>query len=206
MRQRSLDAARQEYERIAERAKMEAGPEGFHARKAELSRLKDELEALPRSEQEALNQLHATAQERQKQKFLSICFIDRANIPGVGPTRTTALRSFGIETAADVSMTRVMQVRGFGESLTRAVLDWKRSCERQFQFNPAAAISQSDRDAVRAKFAAKRIALESMLTAAPAELQKFGQRAAAQVAALTPRLQAAAQKLAHAQADDSTVQ
>lgn len=206
VRQRSLDAARQEYERIAERAKMEAGPEGFHARKAELSRLKDELEALPRSEQEALNQLHATAQERQKQKFLSICFIDRANIPGVGPTRTTALRSFGIETAADVSMTRVMQVRGFGESLTRAVLDWKRSCERQFQFNPAAAISQSDRDAVRAKFAAKRIALESMLTAAPAELQKFGQRAAAQVAALTPRLQAAAQKLAQAQADYSTVQ
>lgn len=205
VRQSALNAARQEYERLSERANKDAGPEGFHARRAEFSRVKAELEALPRAEQDALNQLHATAQERQKQKFLNTCFIDRATIPGVGPARIAALRSYGIETAADVSMTQVMQVRGFGESLTRAVLDWKRSCERQFQFNPAAAVSQSDRDAERAKFAAKRISLERMLAAAPGELQQFRQRAAAQAAALMPQLQAAAQKLAQAQADYSAV-
>lgn len=204
-RKSALDAASQEYERLAERAKKEAGPEGFHARKAELARMKDELEALPRAEQEKLNQLHATAQERQKQKFLNTCFIDRATIPGVGPARKAALRSFGIETAADVTKGQVMQVRGFGESLTRAVLDWKRSCERQFQFNPAAAVSQADRDAVRAKFAAKRISLERTLAAAPAELQQFRQRAATQAAVLMPQLQAAAQKLAQAQADYAAV-
>jgi DNA-binding helix-hairpin-helix protein with protein kinase domain len=163
--------------------------------------MKDELEALPRAEQEELNRLHATAQERQKERFLNTCFIDRANIPGVGPARKAALRSFGIETAADVTRSQVMQVRGFGESLTRAIVDWRLSCERQFQFNPAAAVSEGDRDAVRAKFAAKRIALERALAAGLNELQHFGQRAAWQLAKLAPQLQDAARKLAQAQAD-----
>ncbi len=203
-RRSALDVARQEYERLAERAK-EAGSERFHARKADLSRIKNELEALPRAEQEELKQLHATAQERQKQKFLNTCFIDRATIPGVGPARTAALRSFGIETAADVSKDRVMQVRGFGESLARAVLDWKRSCERQFHFNPATAVSQSDQDAVRAKFAVKRVSLERILDTAPADLQQIHQRAVAHAATLMPLLQAAAKKLAQAQADYSAL-
>jgi DNA-binding helix-hairpin-helix protein with protein kinase domain len=195
------DAAKQGYDLLVERAKKEAGPEGFHARRAELSKMKDELEALPRAEQEELNRLHATAQERQKERFLNTCFIDRANIPGVGPARKAALRSFGIETAADVTRSQVMQVRGFGESLTRAIVDWRLSCERQFQFNPAAAVSEGDRDAVRAKFAAKRIALERALAAGLNELQHFGQRAAWQLAKLAPQLQDAARKLAQAQAD-----
>lgn len=59
------------------------------------------------------------AHERQKQRFLDTCFIDRATISGVGPAPKAALRSFGIETAADVSRNKVMQVRGFGEGLTR---------------------------------------------------------------------------------------
>lgn len=204
-RKSALEAARQECEHLAERAKKEAGPEGFHARKSELSRIKDELESLPRTEQEELTQLHANAQERQKQKFLNTCFIDRATISGVGPARKAALRSFGIETAADVSKGHVMQVRGFGESLTRAVLDWKQSCERQFRFNPAAAVSQADRDAVRAKFAAKRIAIERTLVAAPAELQQLRHRVSAQASALMPQVQAAVQKLAQAQADYSAL-
>jgi DNA-binding helix-hairpin-helix protein with protein kinase domain len=205
VRSSALDAAKQEYENLAQRAKKEGGPEGFNARKAALARIKDELEAIPRAEQGELNKLTATAQERQKQKFLNTCFIDRATIPGVGPARKAALRSFGIETAADITKTQVMQVRGFGESLTRAILDWQRSCERQFQFNPAAAVSQADKDAARAKFAAKRISLERTLAAAPAELQQLRQRASTQAAGLMTQLQAAAQKLAQAQADYSAV-
>lgn len=203
VRRSALDAARQEYERLVERAKKEAGPEGFYARRAELSKLKNELEALPQAEQEELNRLHATAQERQKEKFLDSCFIDRASIPGVGPARKAALRSFGIETAADVNRSRVMQVRGFGEGLTRAMVDWRLSCERRFQFNPATAVTQGDRDAVRAKFAAKRVALERTLATGPGELQQYQQRAASQLAVLTPQLQDAARKLAQAQADFS---
>lgn len=34
-RKRVADAAKQEYDRLVERAKNEAGPEGFHVRRAE---------------------------------------------------------------------------------------------------------------------------------------------------------------------------
>jgi DNA-binding helix-hairpin-helix protein with protein kinase domain len=201
----TLEAAKKEYARLAERANKELSAEGFQARKAELERIKRELEALPQKEQIELNQLHATAKERQKQKFLDTFFIDRANIPGVGPTRKAALQSFGIETAADVSKERVMQVRGFGERLTRAILDWKHSCERRYQFNPAAAVSQADKDGVKAKFATKRSSLQRVLATAPAELQQLRQRASTQATGLMSQLQAAAQKLAQAQVDYSAV-
>jgi len=204
-RRTAMQVAEQEYERLVERAKKEAGPEGFHARRADLAKLKDELAGLPSAEKGEIDNLQATAYDRQKHKFLDTCFIDNASIPGVGPARKAALRSFGIETAADVTKSRVMQVRGFGESLTWAVLDWKASCERRFTFNPAAAVSQSDRDAVRAKYAAQRASIERVLAAAPAELEQFRQRARSNFALLQHQLEAAAQKLAQAQADLSAL-
>ncbi|MDH0341621.1 helix-hairpin-helix domain-containing protein [Chromobacterium haemolyticum] len=200
-RRAAYEAAKNDYDQLTERAKKEAGPEGFHARKVALAKMREELEGLPRAEKQELDKLHSTAHERQKQKYLDTCFIDNASIPGVGAARKAALRSFGIETAADVTKNRVIQVRGFGESLTRAVLDWRASCERRFRFNPAAAVSQADRDAVRARYAAKRITQERSLAAAPAELQQFRQRASSQLALLLPQLEAAARRLAQANAD-----
>ena len=122
-RSAALQTAKEDYDELVERVQRDAGPAGFQAKRAELAKLRDEYQALPQSEKQALDKLHSTAHERQKQKFLDGCFIDVASIPGVGPARKAALRSFGIETAADASRSKVMQVRGFGESLTRAVTD-----------------------------------------------------------------------------------
>ena len=204
MKRRSAhEVAMNEYEQLVERAKKKAGPEGFHARKAELSKLRVEFEDIPRAEKEEVDKLHSTAHERQKQKFFDTCFLDNASISGVGPARKAALLSFGIETAADVTKRRVMQVRGFGVSLTRAVLDWKASCERRFKFNPAAAVSDADRNAVRAKYATKRVALERSLAAAPTQLRQFRQNAEAQLATLNPQVEVAAKKLSQVQDDYS---
>ncbi|MCX8516947.1 MAG: helix-hairpin-helix domain-containing protein, partial [Rhodoferax sp.] len=129
-RKAAEDSARNAFNAIVQQVKKEAGPDGFHAKKDELKNLRDELQAISTQESQELSKLHSTAQDRQKQKFLECHFIDSADISGVGPARKAALRSFGIETAADVTRNRVMQVRGFGESLTRAVTDWKASVER----------------------------------------------------------------------------
>lgn len=205
-RLKSLELARQEYVRLVERLKKETGPEGFNARKDSFVRIRAELEGLTRAEQAELDKLHSTAHERQKQKFLETCFLDRANIPGVGPNRKATLRSFGIETAADVTRRRVRQVRGFGVSLTRAVLDWQASCERRFRFNPAAAVSDSDRNAVRTKYVTKRRALEQSLASAPTQLRQFRKNADEQLATLQPKLNVAAKQLAQAQADYSLLE
>jgi DNA-binding helix-hairpin-helix protein with protein kinase domain len=201
LRRAAKSIAQNEYDQLVQRAKKEAGPEDFNSRLTELARLKEELERLPQAEKAEIDNLHVSAQERQKQKFLSTCFIDNANIPGVGLARKAALRSFGIETAADVTRGSIMQVRGFGESLTRSILDWKASCERRFTFNPATAVSQSDRDAVRTKYAAKKASLERVLVGGALELQQLSQRAAVRLAAHRPKIDIAAQKLAQADAD-----
>lgn len=197
--------AKQEYDQLVEQAKREAGPEGFLAKRSDLVRLRDEYQSLHQTEKQELDKLHSTAQERQRQKFLDGCFIDSANIPGVGTARKAALRSFGIETAADVSRSRVLQVRGFGEGLTRAVVDWKASCERRFSFNPANAVSEADKNAVRTKFGVRKVALETSLGAGSRELQRFQQQATSRAAALQPKLEEVARRLAKAEKDLSVL-
>lgn len=200
-RSAAKQAAKKEYDELVERAQRDAGTAGFQSKRAEMSKLRDEYQALPQAERHELDQLHSTAHERQKQKFLDTFFIDSASISGVGPTRKAALRSFGIETAADVSRNKVMQVRGFGEGLTRAMTDWKASCERRFVFNASNAVSTADRDAVRGKFGARKVKIEAALTRGAGELQSFRQRASSQMAMLKPQLEAAARKLAQAEKD-----
>ena len=200
-RRAALDEARREYETVENRVRKESGPEGFAAKKQELVRLRDEYQSLPATEKSEIERLHATAEARQKQQFLDRCFIDSASISGVGPAKKAALRSFGIETAADVDWSKVRSVRGFGEVLTRAVVDWKKSCERRFVFNPHNAVSEADKNAVRAKIAARKRVIEATLSLGVSDLQRFRQEAATKTNALYPLLISAAKKLAQAQAD-----
>lgn len=202
-RKMAFDIARSEFDTLVARAKKEAGPERFHDQKETLRKLKDEYLKIPTEEAKELTNLQATAQVRQKQKFLERFFIDTANIAGVGPTRKAALRSFGIETAADVTWDKVFEVRGFGESLTRAVTDWKAKCERRFVFNPAAAVSTADKNVVLARFGAKKNALAASIGRGPGELQQLRQTALTKASAFKPMLDQAAQKVAQAQCDIS---
>ncbi len=200
LRKAALDWAQKEYDQILAQLK-QYGPEGFHAKKKELASLRNEYENLPQAEKAALDELHATAHKRQLHQFLDRCFIDQADIKDVGPARKAALRSFGIETAADVKRNRIQQVRGFGERLTAAMLDWRKSCERRFTFNPKQAVSDTERAQVRSKIAAKKAAIEVQLSNGASELQRFSKDATVKASSLKTQAEWAAQKLAQAKAD-----
>lgn len=64
--------------------------------------MKDEILGLP-EEENAHWQHFMTPQGNGRSRSFWRIFIDVASIPGVGPARKAALRSFGIETAADVT-------------------------------------------------------------------------------------------------------
>ncbi|TFV89310.1 molecular chaperone [Oxalobacteraceae bacterium OM1] len=200
-RDKALMTAESAYQALASRLRNEAGPEGFNQRKRQLSDMRHEYQGLPAQEKAELDMLHQTAEQRQKQKFLDRHFIDSASIPGVGPAKKAALRSFGIETAVDVDWHKVRAVKGFGEVLTRAVVDWRKACERKFVFNPSQAVTEADRNAVRARIHTRKKVIEAALAAAPGELQRMRQEANVKIAALQPQLQAAARTCAQARAD-----
>jgi DNA-binding helix-hairpin-helix protein with protein kinase domain len=200
-REAARDAAQQVYDQIIGRIRQEVSPEAFARKKQDLARLRDEYQHLPEREKTEITNLHATAEARQKHQFLERHFLDAATISGVGPAKKAALRSFGIETAADATWNKVISVKGFGEVLTRAVVDWQKACERRFVFNPNLAVTESDKNAVRAKIATRKRTLEITLNAGAAELQRLRQDMISKAKALSPALQAASQKLAQAQAD-----
>lgn len=200
-RQAARNAAEQAYDQIVARVRQEISPEVFSKKKQELARLRDEYQRLPEREKSELANLHTTAIARQKQQFLERHFIDSALISGVGPTKKAALRSFGIETAADVTWNKVIAVKGFGEVLTRAVVDWQKACERRFVFNPKLAVTEADKNAVRAKLATRRRTLEITLKAGAAELQRLHPEMIKKTTEFKPLLQMASEKLAQAQAD-----
>lgn len=200
-RRNAVASAQSKYFELTDKVRNLAGPEGFSLRKKQLSDLRHEYQELPAKEKAEIDSLHKTAENRQKQKFLDRHFIDSASISGVGPAKKAALRSFGIETAADVEWNKVIAVRGFGEVLTRAVVDWRKACERKFVFNPSQAITETDRSAVRVKILLRKKAIEAELLAAPGELQKMTQQATSRIVTLQPEIQSAAMALAQAKAD-----
>lgn len=202
-RRTAMDLAENAYRQLVNQAQHSCGPEGFMAKRAALIQRKEELDGLPAAEKAELDDLQKTARERQRNKFLATCLIASASIHGVGPTRKAALRSSGIKTAADVSKRKLIKVKGFGNHLAQAVLEWKASCERRFVFNAAEAVPLSDTNAVKAKFAARRVALEAALTNGAVELQRFSLESERRMSTLREPLQEAAKKLAQAQADFS---
>jgi DNA-binding helix-hairpin-helix protein with protein kinase domain len=196
-----LNALKSSHEALLIKAENECGPAKFMEMKSDLARLRDEYPRLSQMEKQELDQLHTTAQERQKQKFLDSFFIEAATISGVGTARKAALRSFGIETAADVDSSRIRQVKGFGEGLTRSIMDWRRSCERKFVFDPNRAVSAADKNVVKIKYGSRKMAIETALQNGAQELRKTQQAAIAMAATLQPQLHSSAMGVAQAMKD-----
>jgi DNA-binding helix-hairpin-helix protein with protein kinase domain len=77
-------------------------------------------------------QIAQTAFERRwREKQLERYFIAHARIPGIGPERLATLRSFGIESAADLNEEAVMRLPGFGGLLAERLMAWRRGIEEE---------------------------------------------------------------------------
>lgn len=202
-RQAVLNLAEAEFRRLSDGLRSAAGVEGFNAARARLAGVRDEYQRLEQTESQELDKLQKTTRARQLHTFLDGFFIDNANIPGIGAGRRAALRSFGIETAADVDRGKIKQLQGFGDGLTNALVAWRRTCEQRFVFNSAQAVSNADRNAVKARTLARRVALEGLLRTGLAELEQFRRSASAKAAAMHGALEAAATRVAQARKDVS---
>ncbi len=200
-RESLLNAAKGHYDELVEQFRRSTDPTVFSAKQLELSKLKEEYQTLSDKERLEIDNLKNTAEARQKEKFLDTIFIEDASIGGIGNARKAMLRSFGIETAADATRTKVMQVKGFGEHLTNAVLRWRAACEKRFVYDPKKGVSDGDISAVKAKYAARRSSIEVLLTRGPSDLVTIQQGIRRNVESLRPKIEEAAKRLSQAEAD-----
>ena len=89
----------------------------------------------------------------------------------IGDSRKLTLRSFGIETAWDVKRHSILAVPGFGPALTGKLMDWRRSIEQRFRFNPNQPTDPAAIAKVHAEIALIRNNMETELLKAAGELE-----------------------------------
>jgi DNA-binding helix-hairpin-helix protein with protein kinase domain len=119
--------------------------------------------SLSSEEASGLSSLKIKLRDAQLTRFLERFYIDHAKIKGIGNARKVTLRSYGIETAADVQRHRIENVNGFGPAIAGALIGWRTSIERKFVFDPKQPINPADIAAVKAAIAKRRNDLQAAM-------------------------------------------
>ncbi|MGE3424782.1 MAG: hypothetical protein AB7N24_22255 [Dehalococcoidia bacterium] len=145
---RAYSAAQAEWQNSVSRWQREASRHAFSERLQSLDKARAELIALPEERRRRVAKLEAQREGPQRQRYLDRFRIDLARIRGIGPGRTSMLASYGIETAADVNYQQIIQIQGFGESLTSELVQWRQEHERNFRFNPNEPLDRRDINAL----------------------------------------------------------
>jgi DNA-binding helix-hairpin-helix protein with protein kinase domain len=138
-----------------------------------LHQLRAEYHSLDSQRLAEQGRLVATLRERQLARFLERYYIKQGNISGIGKGRVAMLASYGIETAADVRRSDILQVPGFGNARTEDLMRWRRQCESMFVFNAALGVDAGDVADIDKRFNRRRNDLETMLTQGLMELRRI---------------------------------
>lgn len=178
-----------------------ASPVAFDDRKAALSIQKGRWNDIPNVRTRKLQELTRDRERVQRERFLDGFEIEKARIEGIGKGRKQVLASYGIETADDVTAARVAQVPGFGPKMQARMLDWRRSLERRFVFDPARAVDPRDVAKVEADVLAERKQIEDDIISGVADLRRLAAQIEAARHHLRPQVEAARRGYLQAQAD-----
>lgn len=198
--------AENELRSLAERWVKEASNQAFEAKLSELHRQRDELLKLPATRQAQYSRLVSNREAAAKKKFLDKFEISSASITGIGPAKKSMLESYGIETAADISRNSVLNVPGFGPALTIRLMDWRRTIEAKFRFDPNAGVDPKDVADLDQRMTQRKCELEDALRNGAAVLHQIRNTILLRRQALEGPIRAAARSAAQADADMRTIQ
>jgi DNA-binding helix-hairpin-helix protein with protein kinase domain len=173
----------------------------FQGKREELRKVRQRCEELAGEFALARQRLQLKAREMQLAVFLQQRFISDASIKDIGPARTAALGSFGIETAFDVEPDAVLEVPGFGEKLTERLVQWRKQVEATFVFNAAVGVPAAEQRALDGKYATARQPLEAQLLAGEGELRSIVSQAEGELRALDAGIRSCLQRLTQAEQD-----
>src|SRR5712671_6770062 len=126
---------------------------GFSEESRNAEDLVRQIQGLGSDEAARIANLKAQQREAELNRFLQNFYIDRAKIKGIGASRKVMLRSYGLETAADISQSRIQQISGFGPVIAGGLVAWRTSFERRFVHNPNQPLNPIDVAAVKAAIA-----------------------------------------------------
>ena len=185
----TYSAAKAEWESVLGRWKREALLDVFKEKVNSLDKARAELADMPNKRQRGIAKLESERESRQRQRYLDRFRIDRAEIHGIGAGRTSMLASYGIETAADIKKSKIMQIPGFGEALTSELVEWRKKHERNFRFNPNEPVDRHEIDVMDRELESQRQNLLSALRQGSDSLRRLSQEIGAARTRLMPLLE-----------------
>jgi len=112
------------------------------------------------------DELKSTLQQLQTDHIncvLRQASLDPRSITGIGPGLTSKLISAGIRTAADVSMSRVKRVNGFGQARASAVVAWRNWLEARAKATMPQALPPQEQARIRSQYALQRSNLQASI-------------------------------------------
>jgi len=189
------------YRATAEQWQREASDTPFKAKMEDLRKLTQEHGQLPSLRQRKIQDLERDLYNVQLRHFLEQFDIASANIPHVKDGRKAMLSSFGIDDAADVTSAAVEAVPGFGQFLTGHIMNWRRSLESKFRFDPKRGIDPADIQHVDQEITKRRTEIELQLSRGHLELAEVRRRTVLARTHLQDQLQKAWREMAQAQAN-----
>ncbi|TAA41494.1 hypothetical protein EA655_11150 [Pseudoxanthomonas winnipegensis] len=197
--------AKTHYEGLKARWTQEQSDTQLQLKQQQLRPLRDELLGLSAERERRYAVLMNNRQRHALNAYLDQFEIEKATIPGIGAAKKAMLESFGVETAADVVRSNVLQVPGFGPALTDRLLKWRQKLEGQFRFNPAAAIDPRQVADLDRTIMSRRSQLEAELTTGRMTVLQLRQAALTRRQALESAMQDAARLYSQAAADAKAV-
>jgi DNA-binding helix-hairpin-helix protein with protein kinase domain len=200
-RKKKFGDARYSWRLWEKKWKAEAGNAEFAAQLGALTVLKGKYEAIEQEYKNALVTLQHTSRERQQKKFLENCFIDACTSPGLSENRKAALRSFGIETAADIVPYKIMSIPGFDSALTNELMNWRKQQESRFVFEEEKRVSASDIQGLIHTFQPKIRPVEREILIGIEKLHSIQQQIFKNRAKFQPVVEKSARDLAQAHAN-----
>lgn len=196
----TLASAESEYATLLRRhAGLHVAPD-LEAEIRRATALLEEHKGLAGVRERRLADLGRTVRERQLNAFLATQRIESASISNIGPGRKATLRSYGIETAADISERAVGRVHGFGDALTWELMAWRQRVEGRFRFDASRAVSSADLSALDADIARTRAGLERDIAGCLSKAEALRKAQESRISAFMDEMARAAAALANARA------
>jgi len=136
----------------------------FLQKKQELDQLISLHQQVDFKTKETIRKLITHDKQNQTQAHLDNFYIKHAKIAGIGPVKKSKLLSFGIETAADITVKNILAVPGFGDSNAKKLMSWKTHIESGFSYTASKNDLAEMEGNIRQTFSNTRSLIEKRIT------------------------------------------
>jgi DNA-binding helix-hairpin-helix protein with protein kinase domain len=155
-----LVQAEQAWQAAARDWQVKAQPSDLSGERRTIEDLKARIDALAPERETRLRALaRPVAEVEQRARYLSQFRIEDARLYNLGPARCAVLRSWGVDTAADVTPAKVAEIPGFGRNLTDRIVSWADGLQCQFRFEVGSTVDPLEVQKLDRELAGRRIKL-----------------------------------------------